>query len=76
MAAWVEAIRVRPGEFLLATERIELGLEFTVAGSVYRVVDEPVSAGFRTAFAQVRIIEGLAAGREFRAYLQGGQRQA
>lgn len=41
----VDAVRVGPGQFLLAAERVTGGLVFIVAGARFEVVGEPVSIG-------------------------------
>lgn len=50
----VDAVRIGPGRFLLAAERIDPGLVFIVDGARFEVIGEPVSIGRDRFLATVR----------------------
>jgi hypothetical protein len=50
----VDAVRVGIGQFLLAAERVDVGLVFVVDGARYEVVGEPSNIGGDRYLATVR----------------------
>lgn len=50
----VAAVRVGPGHFLLAAERVTSGLVFIVDGARFEVLGEPVSIGGDRFLATIR----------------------
>lgn len=75
-AAVVLAVRVGPGNFLLATDqRVTENLEFEIPPDRFRVVGTPVHLGKDTALATIRFLAGPRAGAELTARLQTGHRQ-
>jgi hypothetical protein len=50
----VDAVRVGPGQFLLAAEGVTIGLLFAVGGARFEVVSEPVNIGSGQFIATVR----------------------
>lgn len=69
----IEAVRAAPGEYFLAAETVSIGDRFKVRGAVYEVITEPTRWGISW-MAQVRVIEGLKPGSEFRAMLHVGRK--
>jgi len=72
----IEAVRVAPGDFFLASEQVAVGLEFSTGDTTYRVVGEPVHVGPGAVLARVELVDGPAAGHRLNAYLRTGQRQS
>ncbi|ONI75826.1 hypothetical protein BWI15_08415 [Kribbella sp. ALI-6-A] len=73
----VEAVRVGPGQFLLAAERaeVEIGLVFATAGQTFEVVSRPVDVGSGRYLATVNLMAGPGAGRQLTVeVLQAGPR--
>jgi hypothetical protein len=73
MSEPIEAVRAGPGEYFLATESVQLGLQFRVRDTVYEVAGEPRRWGAGW-MAPVRVIEGPRPGGEFQAMLHTGSR--
>jgi hypothetical protein len=73
MADPIDAVRAGPGEYFLAAENVARGTRFRVREAVYEVVSEPMRWGAGW-MANVRVIEGLRPGSEFRAMLHTGTR--
>jgi hypothetical protein len=69
----IPAIRVRPGEFFLAAEAVQLGLRFDADGDVYEVVGRPMRVGPGW-MARVRKVAGSSPGLEHNALLHTGKR--
>lgn len=69
----IEAVRAKPGEYFLATDKVEVGLQFRVRDTVYKVTGEPRRWGPGW-MAKVQILEGLRPGIEFQAMLRTGTR--
>lgn len=67
----VDAVRVGPGQFLLAAERVTAGVVFIVEGARFEVLGEPVSIGGGRLLATVRGPIG-----QLNAQLQVGHRVA
>lgn len=65
----VTATRIAPSAYVLATPRIEQGVEFTAHGSAFRVVGDPIPVGWNAATARVREVGGRHDGNEFSAHL-------
>lgn len=72
----VLAVRIGPGNYLVAAGRMQLGQRFAVDGRTFEVVAEPVPVAALTVLATVREVDGPDQDREFTARLQGGERQA
>jgi sarcosine oxidase gamma subunit len=70
----VEAVRVGPGQFLLAAERIEMGLTFATAGQTFEIVSRPVDVGSGRFLATVNLVAGPGAGRQLTVQVQVGPR--
>ncbi len=69
----VPAVRSKPGEYFLAAEHVEVGLQFQVPGALYEVTGEPRKWGIGWV-AMVTVIEGLKPGIEFQAMLYTGRK--
>ena len=65
----ITAYRMAPSSYVVATDRIEQGTEFTANGSTFLVVGEPVTVGWHAVEARVREVGGQHDGNEFSAYL-------
>jgi hypothetical protein len=70
----VDAVRVAPGQFFLASETIEEGMEFAVRDTLYRIVEPPRLTGYKYGWAKVRVLNGKHKGTEFNAELRAGDR--
>lgn len=70
----VEAVRVGPGQFLLASERVEIGLMFATAGQTFEVVSRPVDIGSGRYLATVDLVAGPGAGRQLTVQVHVGPR--
>ncbi|WP_132190138.1 MULTISPECIES: hypothetical protein [Kribbella] len=69
----IPAVRVKPGEYFLAAEHVEVGLQFRYGDAVYEVMSEPKRWGAAWT-ATIRQIEGRRPGIEFRAILHLGRK--
>lgn len=69
----VPALRVKPGEFFLAAETVQMGLQFDAEGDLYEVVGRPVRVGPGW-LARVRKVAGPGPGCEHNALLHTGKR--
>ena len=70
----VDAVRVGPGQFLLAAEHVDVGLAFATAGQTFKVVSRPVDVGRGRFLATVDLVDGPGAGRQLTVQLQVGRR--
>lgn len=70
----IPAHRANPGEYFLAAETVEPGLRFQYRDAVYEVVEILATVGTGVVVATIRMVEGRAAGKEFRATLHTGER--
>jgi hypothetical protein len=61
----VLAVRIGPGNYLVAAGRMQLGQRFAVDGRTFEVVAEPVPVAALTALATVREVDGPDQDREF-----------
>jgi len=64
----VQAMRLKPGEYRLPVATIAKGDRFTVLGAVYEITSDPTRWGAAWV-ANVKVIEGLRPGSEFRGML-------
>lgn len=69
----VEAVRSKPGEYFLAAEHVEIGTRFRYLDALYEVVSEPSRWGLAWV-ADLKVVEGLKPGSEFRAMLHTGRK--
>jgi hypothetical protein len=69
----IPALRVKPGEFFLAAETVQLGLRFDAEGDVYEVVGQPMRVGPGW-MARIRPVSGPGPGGEHTALLHTGRR--
>lgn len=69
----ITASRHAPSAYILDTNRVEQGQTFIAHGDTYEIVGEPITAGWRMAFARVREIGGRHDGNEFGGYLSYGR---
>jgi hypothetical protein len=65
----VDAVRVVPGQFFLASDEIEEGMEFAVRDTIYRIVEPPCLTGYKYGWAKVQVLNGKHEGTEFDAEL-------
>jgi hypothetical protein len=70
----IEAVRIGPGQFLLAAETLRSTTVFRVGDEIFEVASEPVAVGGGRYFATVEIRSGPASGRRLTAQLQVGRR--
>ncbi|MEU0095587.1 hypothetical protein [Kribbella sp. NPDC006257] len=70
----VEAVRVGPGQILLAAERVTVDLMFATAGQTFRIVSPPVDVGGGKYLATLVETAGPSEGRQLTAQLQVGRR--
>jgi len=70
--AAVPAVRIGPEQFLLAAERVAVGLDFAVAGETFTIVGDPAAIGGGRYLANIRATSGSKTGTEFMAQLQVG----
>lgn len=70
----VHAVRVGPGQFLLAAGSVQAGLTFVVDVQTYVVVSGPVPVGTGTYLATVEVTAGPGVGRQLSAQLQVGRK--
>jgi hypothetical protein len=68
----VEAVRVGPGDFILAAEQVELGTRFIVGGRTYEVVSVPRIVATQRYLANVQPLDH---GGPFGAFLRVGTKQ-
>ncbi len=56
----VDAVRVGPGQFLLATDRVDVDVDliFATAGQTFRVITPPVNVGRGRYLPTVDLIDG------------------
>lgn len=73
MSKPIPAVRVKPGEYFLAAEKITVGDRFQYRDSVYEVVGEPHRWGDGW-MTLVEIVEGYKPGARFNAMLRTGHR--
>jgi hypothetical protein len=71
----VSAVRLGPGQFLLDTEHLGVGVAFTVEGRTFTVVSKPVAHTTRNCFVVVRETAGPEIGRQLTMQLRFGCRE-
>lgn len=69
----VQAVRVGPVRFMLAAERITLGMRCTTGDQVYEVVSDPVTVGTGTYLTSVLLVGNPAGDRHLTVQLQIGR---
>ena len=67
--AVITATRFAPSHYVLNTNRVELGQQFTAHGETFEVIGEPITTGWRMVFARLREVGGRHDGNEFGGYL-------
>lgn len=70
----IDALRSAPGEYFLAAETVHVGLRFRSREAVYEVAEILAPVGTGVVVATIRMIEGRAAGKDFRATLHTGRK--
>lgn len=66
----VDAVRIGPGQFLLAVDGVEVDFVFALEGRRFRVISAPVVLTTNNYLATVREIHGPDAGRQLTVQLR------